>query len=194
MAQRQRCLAVIAALCSLVPGVRAASVPRKSPDFIVNLDGGKQLPLSQYKGKAVVLAFILTTCPHCRNTMGLLVKDQNELGSRGLQVVASAIEQAAASNVPGFIESLKPSFPVGFNTDQHAILDYLQHPPMLMLHMPVLVFIDRQGEIRAQYEGNDSFMADEKQDQNIRDGIEELLGSGAPGGKGAPRKAPVHRK
>jgi hypothetical protein len=62
---------------------------------------------------------------------------------------------------------------VGFN-NQNAVQDYLQHPVILRLLMPQVVFIDRQGTIRAQYAGDDKFFA-EDQDKHIREQIEVLL-------------------
>jgi peroxiredoxin len=185
MMPKRRSLAAAVALLGLVPpAVSAADLPRKSPEFAISLTNGKQILLNQYKGKVVVLAFILTTCPHCQITIGLLGKHQQEFGPRGFEVLASAVETGAALAVPGFIRDFHPPFPVGFNTDQKAVLDYLQHPPMLIPHMPILAFLDRQGMIRAQYEGDDKFFAADQEEQNLRQKIEELLKEGAA----APRK------
>src|SRR3954447_13917424 len=95
--------------------VAAAQIPRPAPDVTINLNGGKRLQLSAYKGKPVVLAFILTTCSHCQFTTGVLSKLQAEYGPRGLQVIESAIDQGAEAFVPRFIQSFNPAFPVGFN-------------------------------------------------------------------------------
>lgn len=160
----------------------AADVPRPSPDFAVMLNGGQQMPLSQYKGKVCVLAFILTTCPHCQKTVGFLSTMQKEYGPRGFQAMASAIDDMGAMNVPDFIKRFQPPFPVGFNKQDDAEV-YLHHPAMLRLLMPQMVFIDRQGSIRAQYGGDDKFFADD-QEKHIRDQIEALL-------KDAPA---VHKK
>jgi len=47
---------------ALVAGsVFAAEIPRKSPEFGVQLPDGKQALVSSYKGKVLCLAFILTT-------------------------------------------------------------------------------------------------------------------------------------
>jgi peroxiredoxin len=154
---------------------RAAEVPRPSPDFAVTMLDGKPIALSQYKGKVLVLAFILTTCPHCQKTVGYLSAIQNEYGPRGFQVLASAIEDMAAMDLPDFIKRFQPPFPVGFNT-QNAAQEYLQHPVMLRLLMPQLVFIDRKGTIRAQYGGDDKFISEEhEQDKHLREQIETLL-------------------
>jgi peroxiredoxin len=160
----------------------AAEVPRPSPDFAINMLGGQQIRVSQYKGKVCVLAFILTTCPHCQKTVGYLSAMQKEYGPRGLQVLASAIEDMAAMNVPDFIKRFQPPFPVGFSNQNDAD-GYLQHPVIYRLLMPQLVFIDRQGTIRAQYGGDDKFFADD-QDKHIREQIEALLKEApAPGTK-----------
>jgi thiol-disulfide isomerase/thioredoxin len=174
----KRFLASILAMLSLAaPAVKAINVPRKSPELAINLANGQQVLLSQYKGKVVVVAFILTWCTHCQKAIGYLIQDQNTYGPRGLQVLASAIEDVARTNLPAFVKQFNPPFPVGF--DNHAVaLNYLEHPPMLIPHMPILAFIDRQGIIRAQYEGDDKFFAEDQQEKNLTAKIEELLKEG----------------
>src|SRR5438046_909833 len=122
----------------------AANIPRHSPEFAINMADGRQTLLSQYRGKVVVLAFILTTCPHCQHTIGLLGKPQNEYGPQRVQMLSAAMEDAAKANVPGFIKQFQPPFPVGYSL-RDSVVEYLQHPPMLSMHMPNLVFIDRAG-------------------------------------------------
>ena len=164
--------------------VQAINLPRKSPDFAISLSNGQQVLLSQYKGKVVVVAFILTWCTHCQAIIGYLSEDQKLYGPRGLQVLASAIDDDAAAKVPAFIKQFKPPFPVGYN-DPLVAIDYLEHPHMLTPHMPILAFIDRQGVIRAQYEGDDIFLAEDRREKDISGKIEELLNQAAP----APKKS-----
>jgi peroxiredoxin len=151
----------------------AAEIPRPSPDFAISMVDAQPIQLSQYKGKVCALAFILTTCPHCQKTVGFLSTMQKDYGPRGFQVLASAIEVMAQLNVPDFIKRFQPPFPVGYS-QQKQVNDYLQHPEILRLLMPQLVFIDRQGTIRAQYAGDDKFFAD-AQDKHMREQIEALL-------------------
>ncbi len=130
--------------------IQAATLPRKSPEFAIQMPDGKQLLLSSYKGKPVCLAFILTTCSHCQAFTRLLIKAQNEFGPRGLQAVESAIEEKAAPAVPGFVRAFQPPFPVGYN-DHITTVDFLQHPRMEILHMPAIVFIGHdRGAISGQ--------------------------------------------
>jgi len=166
-------LRTLAAVCVTAALATAADLPRPSPDFAITMLGGQPIHLSQYKGKVCALAFILTTCPHCQKTVGILSTMQNEFGPRGFQVLASATEDMAAMNLPDFIKRFQPSFPVGFSS-RSVVEEYLQHPSIFVMMMPQLVFIDRQGVIWAQYAGNDKFFA-EDQDKHIREQIEALL-------------------
>src|SRR5436190_16983415 len=96
----------------------AAEIPRQAPDLAINFGpGAKQIHLNEYRGKTVVLAFILTYCSHCQAVVRGLIKDQQELAPKGLQIIASAIEDMAASALPGFRRQFAPSFPVGYNTN-----------------------------------------------------------------------------
>src|SRR5215510_7883978 len=176
---KRRAAAAAVCLSLLIPFAQAANLPRKSPEFAVALPGGKKLLLSNYKGKAIALIFILTYCPHCQKTIGILSKLQKEYGPRGFQVIASAIEDGAALAVPGFIQKFNPPFPVGFN-ERGPVLEYLQHPIAARLLMPQLVFIDKTFTIRSQYAGDDKFFADDaQQEKNLRGEIDALLKNGA---------------
>jgi cytochrome oxidase Cu insertion factor (SCO1/SenC/PrrC family) len=169
----------------------AADIPRKAPEFNIGINGGKNLHLSSYKGKGVVLGFILTTCSHCQATTGILSRLQTEYGPRGLQVLESAIDQGSEAFVPRFIQQFAPTFPVGFNAYPDAQA-FMQHSPMLIMHMPGLVFIDREGNIVAQYEGDAPEMAEGVQEKTLRTIIERILKAPAPAG--APVKKTAAKK
>jgi len=161
----------------LGPGATSDKAPRPSPDFAVSFTDGSQIHLRQYQGKVVVLAFILTYCPHCQVTAQTLSTLQKEYGPRGLQVMASAIEDMASFAVPDFIKKFQPGYPVGFSP-RNLVLDYLQHPVMFRLLMPQVVVIDRKGIIRTQLAGDDKFFDKTNQEKNFRDLLEPLLKEG----------------
>jgi cytochrome oxidase Cu insertion factor (SCO1/SenC/PrrC family) len=163
------CLAVAAL------SAHAAEIPRKAPDLAIHMNTGKDLQVNSHRGKVICVAFILTTCSHCQNTTRILSRAQNDFGARGFQVVEASIEENGRLLVPGFIQQFNPPFPVGY-LDFDAAQVYLQHSPMMMLHMPGILFIDRQGRVVAQYEGSDPFMNELDQEKNIRAKIEQLLG------------------
>jgi thiol-disulfide isomerase/thioredoxin len=181
----------MAAACLLsLTAAMAADLPRQAPDFAINLAPNKAVRLSEYRGKTVVLAFILTYCSHCQAVMRGLIKHQAELGPKGLQVVACAIEDAAATAVPGFIRQFAPSFPVGYGLNADAVR-FLQHPVHLGFYMPAVVFIDKTGMIRAQYEGRDEMLKETTQEKTVREKILEVmeLPAATPANSAPPKKA-----
>ena len=58
--RNSRALAALILLFYVTPLFSAAIVPRPAPDLAINMGQGKQIKISQFKGKTVVLAFILT--------------------------------------------------------------------------------------------------------------------------------------
>ncbi len=176
MLSRRLC-AIFLSLAALAFAATSDKAPRPSPDFAVNLTDGSQIHVNQYQGKVVVLAFILTYCPHCQLTVQTLAKLQQEYAPRGLQVIASAIEDMASLAVPDFIKKFQPGFPVGYSP-RNQVLDYLQHPVMFRLLMPQVVVIDRKGIIRTQLAGDDKFFDKADQEKNFREVLEPLLKEG----------------
>jgi peroxiredoxin len=179
-------------LCAAVFAVsmNAAQVPRKSPEFAINTTTGKQILLSEHRGKVVALMFILTGCPHCQECTKVLSRLQREYGPRGLQVLSAAIEDTAGRDVPAFIRQFQPSFPVGF-AHRLSVGQYLQHSPSARMMMPQLVFIDRGGMIREQHSGDEPYFEDAVQEKNLRTTIEGLLKSGeskSAAGSGSRKK------
>jgi peroxiredoxin len=152
--------------------VFAAVIPRPAPEFAIDMQNGAKLDLSQYRGKVIALEFLLTGCPHCQQCARTLSKLNKEYAAKGLQPVGAAINADAALQLKSFIEQQGVNYPIGM-VQQEKAHDFLQHSVMMVMQMPQLVFIDRKGNIRAQYGGTSPFFTDEE--RNMRNAIEELL-------------------
>jgi hypothetical protein len=99
-----------------------------------------------------------------------------DLKPKGFEVVEAAVNEDG--NVPEFIKTFNPPFPVG-KADSSKALEYLQWPAGQRPLVPFMVFIDRAGMIRAQFTGVDSTFFGESQEKNIREQAEKLLNEGA---------------
>ena len=174
---RSRLFSVLALSICLTSAAFAFEVPRPSPEVTINMTDGSTVKLSQYKGKVVALMFFLTTCPHCQHTAEVLTGIQRDLGPKGFQVLAAAINPNPQINVPQFIKDFHTNFPVGY-IDIAFTGPYMQLNPNVRPFVPFLSFIDRNGVIQAQYTGNDQFFAGD-QDKTIRAEVEKLLAAGA---------------
>ena len=174
-------------LLLLGAGAFAATVPRPSPEFVIRNSAGQVL-LSQFRGKVVLLQFIHTTCPHCQQSVGIVNQLQSEYGPRGFQALASAFNDLAAQLLPEFITRFRPVFPVGF-TSRETVNEYLKLAPNAPFRIPVYVFIDRKGTIRAQHMADDPFFQDPKSTRTM---IESLLKEPAQT-KQSAKKGPAPR-
>lgn len=183
----RRLVPLFIALFSLSWAAAAAEVPRRAPEFAFQLPGGKQVLLSQYRGKVVLIELLYTTCPHCQTSARMLSQMYNDLGPRGFQPLGVAFNDMASMLVPEFIKQFQPNFPVGYSARDPA-LAFLQHPTILRFVVPQMALVDRRGMIRGQTpaDGDEKFY----EEKSLRQKIEALLSEGA----GASRKTAPAKK
>jgi len=160
--------AILAALTAF-----GAEVPRLAPDFLIPLPDGKTVKTADYKGKVVVLEFLLTTCDGCQNAARILTRLQEEYAARGLEIIGVAINPGAEQDLGNFIRKTGATFAVGYRT-LDAAKAYLQVPAASNMLVPQLVFIDRAGTIRAQHGAEDRFFFLEEE-RNVRRVLEALI-------------------
>jgi peroxiredoxin len=158
-------------------------LPRKAPELTITEPSGKQMLLSSYKGKVVVVEFLFTTCSHCQAEAQMLTKLQKELGPKGLQVLGFGFNDNAKVLVDGFVQENKVGYPVGAGS-QDTVMSYLGYSVMDRYNVPQVVVIDRKGMIRAQsgVQG-DPNLQDETYMRNLLQGLlkEGAATSAAPG-------------
>ncbi|HLH45116.1 MAG TPA: TlpA disulfide reductase family protein [Bryobacteraceae bacterium] len=190
-------LAAFAAFVALSASALAVGpVPRPAKDFDFVDANGKHYSLSSYKGKVVVIQFLLTTCPHCQAMSSqVLAKMQNELGPRGFQVLGVAYNAndngQPASAVREYASKYAPNFPVGYVSaddaqNRQSVLFFLGDSVMDRMAFPQVAVIDRKGTIRAQSEPQGT--AALQQESSLRQLVESLLNESATS---SAKKAPA---
>lgn len=172
--------------CIMLSSFAASSfgqqLPRPAPEFTAMTSAGKPLQLSHFRGKALVVQFFLTECPHCQEAARVIERLQRKYRARGLQAIAVAFNQDARSKLPGFVRNTNLTFPVAF-ASQLAVFQYLQLSVTKQYSVPFLAFVDRSGVLRAQFTGGDDFFRDT--DVNMQSNIESLLKYGVPSARSA---------
>src|SRR3989449_6199327 len=142
-------LAVSLAL-GVSPLVATAPVPRKSPEFTIVEPSGKETQLSTFKGKVVLIEFLLTNCPHCMRVSQTLTTLHRDLGPRGFQPIAIAFDlNITGAGVTRFAQRFGITYLMGY-TSSDKVDAYLGREPADRLQVPQIVVIDRAGVIRAQ--------------------------------------------
>ena len=183
-----RLLASAAAFLALtVAAIAGPPVPRKSPEFTVNDPSGKQIPISSFKGKILVIPFMFTTCPHCQREAQMLTKLQKEFASKGVVMLGTVFNDANGRMATQFVKEFNIGFPVGFNT-RDAVTTYLGLSVMDRWVVPQVAIIDRKGTIVAQSVATGS---PELQDEAyLRNFLEKLVKEGAAPAKTSSAAAP----
>ena len=152
MIGRNRYLGLLALLCGLgmLPLGATAPVPRESPELKFLDAVENEILLSSFKGKVVLIEFLLVNCPHCARVAQTINQLDRDLGPRGFHPIGIAFENGISGPlVMNFAQDFKITFPVGY-TSSDKVDSYLGRVGMERFQVPQIVLIDRKGVIRAQ--------------------------------------------
>ena len=148
--QRQRIGAAFSLALGILWLVAAAPVPRQAPAFGFADPDGKRVQLASFKGKVVVVEFLLTRCPHCWRLAQTLGKLGRELGPRGFEPVGVAFDtDISGPRLAQFAALSRVTFTVGSATAE-SVDRFLGRAGNERFQVPQLVVVDRAGVIRAQ--------------------------------------------
>src|SRR5579872_6463181 len=145
----KRVLAATAFVALTVSAFAIPPVPRKSPEFTITDPSGKQILLSSYRGKIVVMPFMFTTCPHCQHEAEMLTVLQKEFAARGVVMLGTVFNDANGQMAAQFQREFNVGFPVGYAT-RDQVVSYLGLSVLDRWVVPQVAIIDRQGNIVAQ--------------------------------------------
>ena len=143
--------ALVAAM--LFAGLRAArnnraNAPHKgqlignvAPDFELPALDGKNLKLSDLRGKAVLLNFWATYCGPCKIEMPWFVELQKEYGPQGFQIVGVAMDDASTEDIAKFTKEMGVNYPILIG--QESVGQSYGGVGVL----PTTFFLDRDGKL-----------------------------------------------
>ncbi|MQA42124.1 SCO family protein [Rugamonas aquatica] len=141
--------------------------PRMAPDFTVRGSDGKELKLSQYRGKLVLLEFGYTSCVDvCPVSLGMLAEARRQMGAQAsqLQVIYITVdpERDTPDRMRNYLRAFDPTFIGATGTPQQMARvrqDYGITATKKMIdgsktdytvgHSSYLYFVDRKGSLRA---------------------------------------------
>jgi len=113
----------------------------QAPNFTLETLDGKNMSLSDLRGKAVLLNFWATWCGPCKIETPWLVELQKQYGSEGLQVVGIAMDDSGKDDIEKFAKDMGVNYPVLLGKE--AVGDAYGGVPAL----PESFFIGRNGKI-----------------------------------------------
>jgi thiol-disulfide isomerase/thioredoxin len=112
-----------------------------APNFTLQTLDGKNLSLTDLRGKAVLVNFWATWCGPCKIETPWLVEMQNQYGSAGLQVVGVAMDDSGKEDIEKFAKDMGVNYPVLIGKE--AVGDAYGGVPAL----PESFFVGRDGKI-----------------------------------------------
>ena len=158
--------AILFAFCL---GAGTATAGEAAPDFTLRDIDGKEVQLSSFKGKVVMINFWATWCGPCKLEMPHLDKMDREFEDKGFEVISISTDDArASSKVKPLIKRGGYGFTVLLDKDTTVVAQY--NPAKTL---PFNALIDREGRIHKVYQGYNP--GDETE---MRKDVEELLAAG----------------
>ena len=126
-------------------GVAAGQpVGQNAPDFELQSLEGKNVKLSDFRGKAVLLNFWATYCGPCKIEMPWFVEMQKEFGPQGLQIVGVAMDDASTEDIAKFTQQMGVNYPI--LVGQESVGQSYGGVGVL----PTTFFLDRNGKLIAR--------------------------------------------
>ncbi len=116
--------------------------PERRPvaDIAFQDGAGKDMKLSQWRGRVVLVNLWATWCAPCRKEMPALAQLQKQLGSKDFEVVAISIDRKGIAASAAFIEETGSQALKLYVEPSGKILDDLE-----AVGLPATVLIDREG-------------------------------------------------
>ncbi len=111
-----------------------------------NLDG-KEIRITDYIGKVVVVDFWATWCGPCRMEIPDFIQLQTELGSKGFAMLGVSLDQAGPAVVRRFVSDNGINYPIVMGDE-----DVVQKYGNIEI-IPTTFIIDKKGIIRAHFMG-----------------------------------------
>jgi peroxiredoxin len=141
----------------------AAEEGALAPDFLLELAGGGETHLSDYRGQPVVLNFWATWCKPCRQEMPQLVNAYDTHKDEGLVVIGLNLQEGRSVIQP-FADEYGMDFPLLIDRDGDVGDKYR------LLGLPTTVFIDADGVIQRVFNGP---LQEEENGTNVQGAIGE---------------------
>lgn len=128
---------------------RWLSIPASDVEF-ESLEG-EPVSIREYAGEVILLNFWGTWCPPCRKEIPELVELQDAFEGRGAIVVGIAVDSGRPDDIRAFADEFGVNYPIWVSGARKALAHYDA------VGYPFTVLIDREGVIRKQYLGPQSF-------------------------------------
>jgi peroxiredoxin len=114
----------------------------RAPEFSLTSLDGRQVSLSSFRGKVVMVHFWATWCPPCVEEFPTLERLFRSPLGKDLVILAVSVDEGGAPAVSAFLQQNRLTLPVLLNPDQSVSRSYGT------LKFPETYLVDREGVVR----------------------------------------------
>ncbi|MDQ6662938.1 MAG: TlpA family protein disulfide reductase [Acidobacteriota bacterium] len=143
-----------------------------SPDFVFQQSNGTKASLRKFTGDTVVIAFLHSECEHCQAICKALDGIAKDYAPKGVRVLGILFDNGAAIRLRSFKDRYARGFPVGVSNETD-VLRYLKLDLAQGYFVPIIVFVDRKGNMQSRHLGDDALFQDAY--KNIRNELNSIL-------------------
>lgn len=118
-----------------------------APDFTLTSTDGKEIKLSDFRGKVVVVDFWATWCPPCKAEIPDFIKLYSRYRSDGFQMLGVSLDEGGLKDVVPFMKDYGMNYPVVLGTEE-VVSAYGG-----IRGIPTTFVIDKNGYVRGSFEG-----------------------------------------
>ncbi len=131
--------------------VASLELGNTAPDFTLKTLDGKEVSLSDYRGKVVMVNVWASWCEPCRQEMPAIEQAYKTYQDQGLVVLGLNLKEKQVP-IQGFADTYGLTFPILLDTDGKVGTDLYRVRPI-----PTTFFVDRDGILRNKAETPMSF-------------------------------------
>lgn len=151
----------------------AAAAPRPAQPFKGVSYDSRSVSLEALKGKAAVVMFFSTDCPHCQDTATRIDPIYRELRGQGLEIVGLSLNRTDNAGLRTFAQRFGASFPLALSS-RAEFSRIAGVSVMTRIYYPYLLFLDRDGVIQDEHQGSERTWFDALE-ANFRETVGKLL-------------------
>ncbi len=149
MPRRLICIGAAFALAGALWGA-----PRPAQRFEGVSYDGRNVSLDALKGKAAVLMFFSTDCPHCQQTAIRVDPIYRSLRQQGFEIVGLSLNPTDNSGLREFAKRFQASFPLTLSS-RPEFSRIAGVSVMTRIYYPYLLFLDKNGVIQEEHQGSE---------------------------------------
>jgi cytochrome c biogenesis protein CcmG, thiol:disulfide interchange protein DsbE len=151
------------ALAAIALAASAAEGPAAAPDFALPSTSGSNYRLSEYRGEVVALVFWASWCGDCRRELERFERLRRTYGNVGLVVLGVNLD-VEPERANALADAAGIGFPVLLDSAKDVSKTYRADD------LPLIVLIDRKGEIRARHQA-----LDEREERGLLVDLRDLI-------------------